>query len=376
MSGVKPRVAVVTHDASENAVGRAIVLRDLMAPSADVRIIGFGRRVWAPAAHAGVELLPPPANNLELLGARRRLAEATRTSDVLVVVKPRPLSYGLGAAVARGRPIILDIDDLEHLFVRRRLGFVRQLFTPDHEPATRLLERWRRPVRALTVASRALEHRYGGTWLPHVRDRSGLAKAAAEDGPELRRRLGLAGPLLVGYVGTVRPHKGLDVAARAVAAMAPGTMLLLAGHVDPEEGRRLEALAHGRLTIQPGPDLGDLGRFLGACDVIVVPQRDRPEGRYQSPAKLLDAMAAGRPIVASAVGDVPEILGEAGRLVPPDDPAALAAGLEGLLDPEIRIALGRAVRDRYERLYTIEKWAPVAAAVLRTALERRAVEVR
>jgi glycosyltransferase involved in cell wall biosynthesis len=342
-----------------------------MAPAADVSVIGFGRRVWPPAAGRQVELLAPPVNNLGLVSACRRLAEATRTSDVLYVVKPRALSYGVSAAVARGRPIILDIDDLEHRFVRHRLGAVRQLLTPDHEPATRILERWRRPVRAVTVASRALQRRYGGTWLPHVRDRSTLAEAAAADGPRFRRALGLAGQTIIGYVGTVRPHKGLDVAARAVAAMRPGTTLLLAGHVDPAEGQRLHGLANGRLTIHEGPRLQDLGRFIGACDVIVVPQKDQPEAHYQSPAKLLDAMAAGMPIVASAVGDVPEILAGTGRLVAPDDHTALAAALAELLDPALRVALGRAARARYEETFMLDQWVPVAAEVLREALEVR-----
>jgi glycosyltransferase involved in cell wall biosynthesis len=74
------------------------------------------------------------------------------------------------------------------------------------------------------------------------------------------------------------------------------------------------------------------------------------------PYALLEAMAAGVPVVATRVGGVPELVGEAGSLVPPRDPDALAAALLALLrDPELRAELGRNGRARVEERFSIER---------------------
>jgi glycosyltransferase involved in cell wall biosynthesis len=69
--------------------------------------------------------------------------------------------------------------------------------------------------------------------------------------------------------------------------------------------------------------------LLAAVDAVPVPQRDTPVARAQVPAKALEAMAMGVPVLGTTVGDLPEILGGGARgwLVPPDDPGALARAL-------------------------------------------------
>ena len=281
-------------------------------------------------------------------------------------MKPRILSYGLAAAVRDGRPLVLDVDDLEHLFTRRRLGWLRQVIEPDREPITRLLERWHRPVGALTVASRALQRRFGGTWLPHVRDRSLLESQARDEGPATRARLGLAAAFVVGFVGTVRPHKGLAVLADAVGRLGGDTRLLIAGDVAGQGD--LDALVTrtgGRLVTAPGPSMGEVGTMLGACDVVAVPQSRSQEAVYQSPAKLLDGLAAGRPVVTSDVGDAAEILGGIGRLVPPDDAVALASALAELRDdPAMRARLGEAGLARTAEAFSLDRWRGTVARLV------------
>src|SRR6185436_19978286 len=72
--------------------------------------------------------------------------------------------------------------------------------------------------------------------------------------------------------------------------------------------------------------------LLAACDAAPVPQRDVPFARAQLPAKVLEAMAMAVPVVATPVGDLPEILGGEARgwPVPADDPAALARALAAI----------------------------------------------
>ena len=261
---------------------------------------------------------------------------------------------------------MLDVDDLEPLFTRRRLGWLRQVIEPDREPITRLLGRWRRPVAALTVASRALQRRYGGLWLPHVRDRSLLAIQAQESGPATRTRLDLNDKFVVGFVGTVRVHKGLDVLAQAVRLLGGNARLLIAGDVgDAHTAADLATRSDERTLFVPGPKIGELGAILGGCDVVAVPQSRSAEAIYQSPAKLLDALAAGRPIVAGDIGDAAEILATAGRLVPPGDAIALADALAELRDaPDARERLAEAALARTSDAFSLDRWRVAIADVV------------
>ncbi|HEX9115630.1 MAG TPA: glycosyltransferase family 4 protein [Anaerolineae bacterium] len=104
----------------------------------------------------------------------------------------------------------------------------------------------------------------------------------------------------------------------------------------------------------------------------IVPWRDTPPNRARSSAKVLELMAAGLPLVAYAVGALPETLGKTGLLVPPDDAGAFAAALCGLLaDPARGRGLGEAARRRVQTVYTWENLAPAALAAYEIARGRR-----
>lgn len=159
----------------------------------------------------------------------------------------------------------------------------------------------------------------------------------------LRRELGLAHAPVLGYVGRLAAEKGLEdllSALPGVIARAPATRLLLIG--DGPHRPRLEALA-GTLGIsQQVTFLGvrrDMADVYAAIDVLVLPSHD--EG---FPMTILEAMAAGRPVVATAVGQIPRMVVDhgTGRLVAPCAPEALAEALAALLeDPALAVQLGR-----------------------------------
>lgn len=86
----------------------------------------------------------------------------------------------------------------------------------------------------------------------------------------------------------------------------------------------------------------DIAELLGAADLVVVPSRW--EG---SPLVVQEALRAGRPVVASAVGGIAEMVGDGAVLVAPEDPAALAAAVRDLLDgPAEAARLGERGRAR------------------------------
>ncbi len=165
---------------------------------------------------------------------------------------------------------------------------------------------------------------------------------------ELRAELGLGAAPVIGIVARLAPVKAHDVFLRAAGALRermPDVRFVVVG--DGEMRASLEALAS---------DLGlgaclafvgwrsDIARVYADLDLVVLSSRN--EG---SPIALIEAMAAGRNVVATAVGGVPDVVrhGETGLLVSPDDPAALSASMEEMLraEPSRRAAMAAAARD-------------------------------
>ncbi len=164
-----------------------------------------------------------------------------------------------------------------------------------------------------------------------------------------RKHLGLSlDGQVVGSVGRLEPVKGYDTFLRAAAllrARQPTPHFLLAG--EGEEESRLKHLARELRVEDRVLFLGwqkEIPDILSALDLFVLPSRNEGMGRT-----LVQAMAMGKPIVATRVGGVPEVLGEgeAGLLVPPDDPVQLAQAIEQLLDDtELARKLGEAGKRR------------------------------
>lgn len=144
-------------------------------------------------------------------------------------------------------------------------------------------------------------------------------------------------PTLVG-VGRLVPVKGFDIAVRALSqlqAVFPKIRLALVGD-GPERGR-LERLAaatgtRSQLTITGAVD--DVSTFLAAADVVIAPSRNEGMGRV-----LVEAMALGKPVVASRVGGVASVVsdGVSGSLIGPEDPDELARALIELLNDRSRL---------------------------------------
>jgi glycosyltransferase involved in cell wall biosynthesis len=165
----------------------------------------------------------------------------------------------------------------------------------------------------------------------------------------LRRRLGAdEAPLVVGVVANFIPYKGhrffLDAWAEVVARV-PGAVALLVGDGAgrPEVETRARTLGLGRSLRFLGSRL-DVPDILSIVDMLVHPSLE--EGFCNA---ILEAMAAGKPVVATAVGGNPEAVvdGETGLLVPPADGPALAGAIGWLLDrPDQAAAFGRAARRR------------------------------
>jgi len=162
--------------------------------------------------------------------------------------------------------------------------------------------------------------------------------------------------LVAGCVANPRHEKGLDVlvTALAVRPLAPGLRVVLVGD-GPARPALEDAVATAGLadTVVFAGAMPDARAVTGAFDLAVSPSR--AEGL---PNSVLEAAAAGRPVVATRAGGTAEILsdGETGLLVPVEDPAALRDALDRLVaDPALRARLGAAARDDVIRRFGTER---------------------
>jgi glycosyltransferase involved in cell wall biosynthesis len=224
--------------------------------------------------------------------------------------------------------------------------------------------------------ARELEGRFGSR--PRLAVVPDGARLAAVDDVGLRRGAGTEGPV-VGYAGHLYPWKGPDVLLEAIARL-PGVRALIVGGLagEPDLDRlraRAERLAPGRVTFVGQVDPPRVAGFLRQADVLVLPNTPgRVSSAYTSPLKLFEYMASGRPIVASdlpALGevlrpDVNAVLVEAGSA------DALAAGLARVLgDAALAARLAAQAREDM-RDWTWDKRAERIEALLESVTGRRA----
>jgi glycosyltransferase involved in cell wall biosynthesis len=382
----RPPVSILCPDLSSNALGRSLLLAELLRWDVEILGVMTGPDLWPPAVGTDVAPIrrgPVVASTRDLRSAVRWLENAVR-GEVLIVSKPMPTSLGLVLdADLSGRRLVLDIDDWEYGLClapsRNRVVHALALAAgpwlphrPNHAARIRKLEGRVPEIRDRLVSNTWLQDRFGGTVLYHVRDPDALDPDRVDAEP-LRRVLDLEGRAWVGFVGTYRPHKGLDVLVEALLrvdlASPPGLLLMGLGLSDAAVATLLED-ARARLGADrvraTGPfPLAELPAHVCAADLIAIPSRSCPASQGQVPAKLFDAMALARPIVASAVNDVSGILKGCGRTVPPDDARALAAVIAELAgDPDLRRDLGTRARQRLIENYSFAAGRQVLADML------------
>jgi glycosyltransferase involved in cell wall biosynthesis len=204
---------------------------------------------------------------------------------------------------------------------------------------------------------------------------NGIARAPGEGaGQQVRRELGIEPDALVlSTVSVLRAGKGHEVVFEAVRGLLtsfPGLRLIVLG--DGPERERIEKLAGSLDTtvIFPGHH-GDVMSVLAATDVLV-----HPTLMDAFPTALLEAAAAGVPVIATAVGGIPEIIenGRTGFLIDaPPSPVELAERLEPLLgDARTRLEMGAHAHERFIERFTAEHWVKHLRGVYEEVLREHA----
>jgi glycosyltransferase involved in cell wall biosynthesis len=154
-------------------------------------------------------------------------------------------------------------------------------------------------------------------------------RAPERDPAATRRALEVADDAAVVLaIGRLHRQKGFDVLVRAATRWPTGRRVVVAIAGDgPQRTALASLIAKLGVDVRLLGDRSDIADLLQAADVVAMPSRW--EGW---PLAAGEVLAAGRPLVASAVGGLPELVGDAAKLVAPDDEAALAAAIERFLD--------------------------------------------
>ena len=316
---------------------------------------------------------PPPGVLMERLPSDEAEATAWLTTGLRdwradVVLERYSLNSGPGARVAH----------------RLGLAFVLELNAPLADEAARypgltdvqtLLTREKALLLAsdrIVAVSNGVRDHVLKTGVPRsrvvvIRYGVDIELFASGRGNAVRRRYGLRGKHVIGFAGSLKAWHGVRTLVLALAGLPESVHLLLVG--DGPLREEIEALATAlrvspRLRMSGAVAHERVPDYLASMDVAVAPYESQL-GFYASPLKVMEYMAAGLPVVASNQGDLPEIIGDAGVLVPPGDEPALRDALNRLLNSERRrLELSLHARRRVQAM----SWDGVAQQLERALL--------
>jgi glycosyltransferase involved in cell wall biosynthesis len=388
----RERVRVVRAIARLNVGGPALhvtyLSRGLTERGYDTTLvageIGRGEESMAfVAERAGVEVVPVPGLSREVSPVHDLLA-TIRLARLIREVRPQIVhthtakagAVGRAAAVLAGRPRPLVVHTFHGHVLHGYFGAVGSR-------AFQLIEKALAKVTDVLVAVS-----------PQVRDelvRLGVAPAekftvirlgieleprvhSAEDGAAVRRRIGIAEDrFVVGWFGRMTAVKRTEDLLGALAALRErgvDALLLLVG--DGADRARLEEEAFRLGLARHCLFLGyqeDVAPWYAACDAVVLTSAN--EG---TPVTIIEALAAGRPVVVTSVGGVPDVVAEGvdGFLVEPGDTVALADRLERLAtDDRLRAQFGARGRARALSRYSVERLVEDVDVLYRSLLDGR-----
>lgn len=314
-------------------------------------------RDQVPEAHDGVRRLELgrhvgalPANLVRLVGLAGRC-------DVVHVQKcmPHAAIPALWAAYLHGIPVHYDWDDWEFR--------IQDIETGGKAPGWLrwMEERLPRLVDTVSVASAQLRLLALQAGVPQ--DRVFFTPVGADlevfhpsvDGSQVRAQWGITGEVVL-YLGQLHATQYVGQflqAGKAVLTSHPNATLVVVGSgwrlPELKEAAKALGISH-RVVFTGAVAHSQVPQYVAAADVAVACFDDNEATRAKSPLKVVEYLAAGKAVVASAVGEVKRMVEGAGVLVPPGDVEALARAVNDLLDnPVQRRELGLRARQKAER---------------------------
>lgn len=379
----KTKISILIPDLSSQGTTRGyIIAQGLQKLGYQVNIFGF---------LYGEEIYPPPPYSLPItyfhgvnLPSFVKVAFNLMKEidgDILYVIKPQLSSFGIGLFKAwrHKKTIILDIDDWEMgsfggdnwqyqgNLIKDILNSNSELKKPQFPLYIKWLEKAMEKVNAITLSSKFLEYRYGGNYLPNIKDTE-LFDPNKFDCNAIRAKYALSDYKLLMFTGTAKPHQGLEDIFMALDSLnQPELKLVLVGG-NKNQSTYLKSLMDkwGRWIIQIVPIAFDMmPEFIAMSHIIMVTPREDLTNTAKFPLELIEGMAMAKPIIATKVAEIPNILGDTGYLIESQKPNAMAEKIQEIFSdyPQAE-SKGNLARQRCINHYSMENLTKTLAQVM------------
>lgn len=340
------KITVIAPDLSGGGTTRVYLIANaLQQLGCEVTVVGFqfAHKLYPlPPSNLNVCAIPTSRSLKYLVNLSRLLPQIK--GDIIYAIKPRPTSLGtaLLKKLTSRQPVLVDIDDWEMSWfepyrpspkqlIRDVLKSDGALHNPEHPLHLEWMENLVATANGVTVTTQFLKQRFGGHYLPNSKDTT-VFDPANHDPLASRQKYGLSAYRVLMFPGTARPHKGLEDILIALDQLnQPDFRLVIVGGRKPDSYEDDLFERWGRWLIKlPRFTIDEMAEVVSAAHVVVVPQRNVATAKAQFPLKLTDGMAMAKPILATTVGDIPDILGGTGYLIPPSAPEQIAAQLTAI----------------------------------------------
>ena len=374
-----PTISFLVPDISSPTIGAALRLATALKPHYSTQIVGsdFGRGICS-MYRGRYPFTRVPAGRIyrypDYWRERRRLAAAVK-GDIVVAVKAFANTVPVAVLLKRSRGaktfVYLDEWDgalWEQLSFKAKFDCLRRHWYHPLEACHHgWVEKSIAQLDGVISTTTFLQHRFGGS-IVHA----GVDTERFKPQPEtmrraMREKLGLRDKRVIVFGGVVRPHKGVEEILAALVVLGDDRNRLLVVGPLTEHLARIRSTPEGRrYIVVAGEPLDDpkginakvhqqMPLYLDAGDAVVLPLRDTSLARSQMPIKVFEAMAMAKPLIATAVADLPLMLNGCGKIVPPSKIEALASGIQELFaDPEAAQRMGAAAREKCIREYSRE----------------------
>ena len=373
------KISILVPDLSSNIVGAATGLADMLSDRHEVGVAGpdFGRGI-SPMYQGLFDYKIVNTSGLyrfpDYIWESRKLEQAVM-GDLIIAVKAfaGTVPVALRARRKRGAKVMVYLDEWDGAILKSESPSqkLRSVIKHIHHPLEYIycswVERMIPEADYVVSTSTFLQKRFGGSIVSFGADTDLFSPRPAEESRALRSSLNLEGLKLIVFGGVVRPHKGVEVIIDALVELGRSDVrLVVVGPITEHLQALCDNPKYSELIVKVGSQSkADMPRYLSIADLVVLPLVDTLLARSQVPCKIFEAMAMEKPIIASAVSDLPAILEGCGKVVLPEDPVAMGVAISEVLGDEAKAKLmGKSARERCLQYYSKERSAEKLLSVI------------
>jgi len=343
-------VAVIAWDVGHNPLGRAYLLAEALSRYFHVILLGpsfprYNNQVWEPLKNSNIEVMLLPGKDFpDFLNVIEKAAPRIE-ADIIIACKPRLPSVQLGLMMKafNNRPLFIDIDDYELSFFKQKTPLTlneisdtkryTDLAIPFEETWTRFGESLICYADGVFVSNPALKKKFGGMMIPHARDEQRF-DPSLYDKDQRRKELGIGQQdKIVLFLGTPRAHKGVTDVLNAVKACNKNNykLCLIGSPPDKKYENQLKHQGGDSLIMLPDQPFNKLAENLIIADLVCLIQDPESDiSKYQLPAKVIDAVSMGIPVLASQTEPLAQLI-HAGAVEPVANKDDLSESIDRIL---------------------------------------------